>query len=144
VVGHLNPQSPDGATGRLRGFRQGLKEAGYVEGENLAIEYRWAEGQFDRLQDAARRLIASGDVETRKRLDERAADLWSRRDRLCRQRLAQAASPRRTARALREPALARGGRPSVTARGGLAPVFAVASHDIGTEPGAPVRLWELR
>ena len=32
VIGHLNPQSPDGATGRLRGFRQGLKEAGYVEG----------------------------------------------------------------------------------------------------------------
>jgi len=49
VIGHLNPQSPDGQTGRLRGFRQGLKEAGYVEGENLAIEYRWAEGQFDRL-----------------------------------------------------------------------------------------------
>src|SRR5215831_14655091 len=49
VIGHLNPQSPDGQTGRLRGFRQGLKEVGYVEGENLAIEYRWAEGQFDRL-----------------------------------------------------------------------------------------------
>ena len=72
------------------------------------------------LHDAARRLIASGDVETRERLDEGAADLWSRRDRLCRQRLAQAASPRRTARALREPALARGVRPSVIARG-LAP-----------------------
>jgi len=76
------------------------------------------------LHDAARRLIASGDVETRERLDEGAADLWSRRDRLCRQRLAQAASPRRTARALREPALARGVRPSVIARG-LAPFASV-------------------
>jgi putative ABC transport system substrate-binding protein len=57
VVGHLNPQSPDGATGRLRGFRQGLKEAGYVEGENLAIEYRWAEGQFDRLPALAAEVV---------------------------------------------------------------------------------------
>src|SRR5499427_5835568 len=57
VVGHLNPQSSDGQTGRLRGFRQGLKEAGYVEGENLAIEYRWAEGQFDRLPALAAELV---------------------------------------------------------------------------------------
>ena len=57
VIGHLNPQSPDGQTGRLRAFRQGLKEAGYVEGENLAIEYRWAEGQFDRLSALAAELV---------------------------------------------------------------------------------------
>src|SRR5262249_18922273 len=56
VVGHLNPQSPDGQTGRLRAFRQGLKEAGYVQGENVAIEYRWAEGQFDRLPGPAAEL----------------------------------------------------------------------------------------
>src|SRR5262249_55800679 len=57
VIGHLNPHPPDGQTGRLRGFRQGLKEVGYVEGENLAIEYRWAEGQFDRLPALAAELV---------------------------------------------------------------------------------------
>jgi putative tryptophan/tyrosine transport system substrate-binding protein len=57
VIGFLNPQSPDGHTERLRGFRQGLKEAGYVEGENLAIEYRWAEGQVDRLPMLAAELV---------------------------------------------------------------------------------------
>jgi hypothetical protein len=49
VIGFLNSQSPDGFTERLRGFRQGLKDTGYVEGENMAIEYRWAENQLDRL-----------------------------------------------------------------------------------------------
>jgi putative tryptophan/tyrosine transport system substrate-binding protein len=42
VVGFLDPRSPDGMTERLRGFRQGLKDTGYVAGENVAIEYRWA------------------------------------------------------------------------------------------------------
>jgi putative ABC transport system substrate-binding protein len=49
VIGFLNSQSPDGFTEQLRGFRQGLKEAGYVEGENVAIEYRSAENKMDRL-----------------------------------------------------------------------------------------------
>jgi putative ABC transport system substrate-binding protein len=57
VVGFVNPQSPDGHTERLRGFRQGLKDTGYVEGENIAIEYLWAEGQFDRLAALAAELV---------------------------------------------------------------------------------------
>jgi ABC-type uncharacterized transport system substrate-binding protein len=58
VIGFLNSQSPDGFTERLRGFRQGLKDTGYVEGENVAIEYRWAEGQYDRLPALAAELAA--------------------------------------------------------------------------------------
>jgi len=43
VVGFLHPTSPDAFPGRLRGFHQGLKETGYVEGENVMIVYRFAE-----------------------------------------------------------------------------------------------------
>ena len=58
VIGFLSARSPDGYGERLRGFRQGLRETGYVEGENVSIEYRWAENQNDRLpaHSAARRL----------------------------------------------------------------------------------------
>jgi len=54
--GVLNPYLPNGQSDRLRGFRQGLKDTGYVEGENLAIECRGAEGQFDRLPALATEL----------------------------------------------------------------------------------------
>jgi putative tryptophan/tyrosine transport system substrate-binding protein len=57
VIGFLNTASPDGYTERLRGFRQGLKDAGHVEGENVVIEYRWAEGQPDRLPALAAELV---------------------------------------------------------------------------------------
>jgi putative tryptophan/tyrosine transport system substrate-binding protein len=49
VIGFLNSASPDGFTPFIAAFRQGLKEAGLVEGQNVAIEYRWAEGRYDRL-----------------------------------------------------------------------------------------------
>src|SRR5215831_7120810 len=49
VIGFLHFASSDGNPDRLRAFRQGLKEAGFVEGENVAVEYRWAENQVDRL-----------------------------------------------------------------------------------------------
>jgi ABC-type uncharacterized transport system substrate-binding protein len=57
VIGFLNSQSPEGYTGPLRGFRQGLKDAGYVEGENLTIEYRWAHNELDRLPALASELV---------------------------------------------------------------------------------------
>src|SRR5262245_36754664 len=56
VIGFLYPTSPDAIADRLRGFRQGLKETGYVGGENVTIEYRWAEGQYDRLPALAAEL----------------------------------------------------------------------------------------
>ena len=57
VIGFLNLASPDAIADRVRGFRQGLKDTGYVEGENVATEYRWAEGQFDRLPALAAELV---------------------------------------------------------------------------------------
>jgi ABC-type uncharacterized transport system substrate-binding protein len=58
VIGFLDIRSPDTMMeGRLRAFRQGLKDTGYVERENVAIEYRWADGQFDRLPALATELV---------------------------------------------------------------------------------------
>jgi putative tryptophan/tyrosine transport system substrate-binding protein len=61
VIGYLGSESPDAFAGRLRAFRQGLSETGYVEGKNVAIEYRWAENQHDRfpplLADLVRREV---------------------------------------------------------------------------------------
>jgi putative ABC transport system substrate-binding protein len=57
VVGFLDPRSPDALADRLRGFRQGMKDAGFVEGQNAAIEYRWGENQTDRLPELAADLI---------------------------------------------------------------------------------------
>jgi putative tryptophan/tyrosine transport system substrate-binding protein len=57
VIGFLNIQSPDAVANRVRGFRQGLKDVGYVEGENVMIEYRWAEGRFERLPALAAELV---------------------------------------------------------------------------------------
>ena len=58
VIGFLDPRSPHASMAdQLRAFRQGLKDTGYVEGENVAIEQRWAEGQFDRLPALATELV---------------------------------------------------------------------------------------
>src|SRR3981189_1199175 len=57
LVGYLSPPSVDVAGSRLAALRQGLSETGYVEGQNVAIEYRWAEGRYDRLPALAADLV---------------------------------------------------------------------------------------
>jgi putative tryptophan/tyrosine transport system substrate-binding protein len=57
IVGFLNSRSPGEATYLLAAFREGLREAGFVEGQNVAIEYRWAEGQYQRLRELAAELV---------------------------------------------------------------------------------------
>ena len=57
VIGFLHPQSPEGYVEPMRAFRDGLKDVGYVEGENVAIEYRWAGNQTDRLPSLAADLV---------------------------------------------------------------------------------------
>jgi putative ABC transport system substrate-binding protein len=57
VIGYLSPESPVPFASRVRAFREGLAEAGYVEGRNVAIEFRWAEGQYNRLPALAADLV---------------------------------------------------------------------------------------
>jgi putative tryptophan/tyrosine transport system substrate-binding protein len=57
VIGFLGSETPDDSVERLRAFRQGLGETGFVEGRNVAIEYRWAEGRNDRLPALATDLV---------------------------------------------------------------------------------------
>ena len=58
LVGFLSGRSPSTDADLVQAFRQGLNETGYVDGHNLTIEFRWAEGQFDRLPEMARDLIS--------------------------------------------------------------------------------------
>ncbi len=57
VIGFLSAESADLFVDRLRAFQRGLKEGGYIEGQNVAVEYRWAEGQYDRLPAMAADLV---------------------------------------------------------------------------------------
>ena len=57
VIGFLHSASPDGNADRVRAFRQGLKEVGFVEGENVLVEYRWADNQIEQLPALAAELI---------------------------------------------------------------------------------------
>ena len=57
TIGFLDTRSPGTIEYQLRGFRQGLKDTGFVEGENVAIEYRWADNQLDRLPALAAELV---------------------------------------------------------------------------------------
>jgi len=57
-IGYLSPTSPSVSPTRIEAFRQGLRELGYIEGKNIVIEYRYAEGKFDRLPALARDLVS--------------------------------------------------------------------------------------
>jgi ABC-type uncharacterized transport system substrate-binding protein len=57
VIGYLNPTPPDLSGDRLAAFRQGLKDTGYIEGENVSIVYRWADNQLDRMPELASELM---------------------------------------------------------------------------------------
>jgi putative tryptophan/tyrosine transport system substrate-binding protein len=57
LIGFLSSRSPGESTGVVAAFRQGLRETGFVEGRNLAIAFRWAEGHYDRLPPLAAELV---------------------------------------------------------------------------------------
>jgi putative ABC transport system substrate-binding protein len=57
VIGYLSSTSPGPNTANVAAFRQGLGETGYAEGQNVTIEYRWAEGRYDRLPGLAADLV---------------------------------------------------------------------------------------
>jgi hypothetical protein len=67
VVGFLNGGSPEGYAPYVTGFLHGLNETGYVEGKNVAVDYRWARGQYDRLQEMAADQSARRFAEARRR-----------------------------------------------------------------------------
>jgi putative ABC transport system substrate-binding protein len=60
VIGYLGTASPDAWADRLKAFRQGLSQSGFVEGRNVTIEYRWADGHYDRLKELAADLVSRG------------------------------------------------------------------------------------
>jgi putative ABC transport system substrate-binding protein len=62
VIGYLSSRSPGDSVSLVAAFRKGLNEAGFVEGQNVTIEYRWAEGQYDRLPAMATELVRLGSV----------------------------------------------------------------------------------
>jgi hypothetical protein len=59
VIGWMSGRSPEDSVHVLAAFREGLRETGFVEGQNISIEYRWASGEYDRLPALASDLVAA-------------------------------------------------------------------------------------
>jgi putative ABC transport system substrate-binding protein len=57
VIGYLHAASPESSAHRVAAFRRGLNETGYFEGQNVALEYRWADGRYDRFPELAAELV---------------------------------------------------------------------------------------
>ena len=88
VIGFLNPRSPSKGELVAAAFRRGLQDAGYVEGRNVAVEYRWAEDRYDRLTALAADLAARRVAVMRgrrRRLGRRQCLLFELSLRRCRQ-----------------------------------------------------------
>src|SRR4029078_9646279 len=62
IIGYMSSRSADDSRLLVAAFRKGLSEAGFIEGQNVTIEYRWAEGQYDRLPTMASELIRLGSI----------------------------------------------------------------------------------
>ncbi len=60
VVGFISSRSPGELAGVVEAFRRGLREAGFIEGQNLTVAFRWAEGRYDRLPALAADLVGRG------------------------------------------------------------------------------------
>jgi putative ABC transport system substrate-binding protein len=58
LIGYLGPETPEPFASRLKAFHEGLAESGWVDGRNVAIEYRWARGQYNRLPALAADLVS--------------------------------------------------------------------------------------
>jgi hypothetical protein len=73
VVGYLDPGAPEPNADVVAAFRKGLNEAGYVEGRNVTVEYRWADGRYDRLPTLAADLVGRQVVRNRRAFVKTAA-----------------------------------------------------------------------
>jgi putative tryptophan/tyrosine transport system substrate-binding protein len=78
VVGFMHTLSPETVPHFVAAFRQGLKEAGFVEGHDVAVEYRWAQGQYDQLPELAADLVRRNYEATREAAIAAFAKSWRR------------------------------------------------------------------